>query len=300
MTCLGSCYGFGVRSELPLRFLREGAGEELTILAGDGVEDAPPASPPVLEWVIRRDGVFHARLHEDGTSLRLWVAGTGWYAIDPENRTIVVPEGGNPVKREARLWGIPAVLCFTARGDAALHAAAVEIDDGAVLLAAPGTFGKTTLALAFARAGYRVLAEDLSRVRVAAEPAVTPGPALLRIRADVAELLELPAGEPLDGGDERVYLAPDESRRGDCSAVPLRAIVLLRRGDDGVVLERVDPAESLRDLWALSFALPKPVERARCFDRLAALACGVPVWNLSRPLSLDALDGTVEALVAGV
>ena len=57
------------------------------------------------------------------------------------------------------------MLCFRARGDTALHAAAVEVDGQAVVLGAPGTFGKTTLAAAFHAAGHRLLSEDTTCIR---------------------------------------------------------------------------------------------------------------------------------------
>jgi hypothetical protein len=295
---VGSCFGFGVRTRLPLRFLRDGDGPALTV---SELDDGPTEAEtkPVLEWLVTDEGGFHARLYEDEGRFRLWVEGGGSYVIDPSVPSISVPRNGNPVKREARLWAIPAVLCFLARGDVALHAAAVETEEGAVLLAAPGTFGKTTLAAAFLQAGHRVLSEDLCCLRLVDKPEILPGPALLRVRRDVAEQLELPTGERLDGGDGRVYLAPKDGR-GDGTSVPLRAVVLLRESEDGIRLERVDSARAIPDLWALSFALPTPAGRAQCFEALTDLADRVPVWNLARPLRLRALEKTVEHIVDGV
>jgi hypothetical protein len=294
----GTCFGFGVRTELPFRFLRDGDGPALAVTES---ADQPTEAEtrPILEWHVTNDGVFHARLYEQEGCFRLWVEGSGSYVIDPSVPSISLPPNGNPVKREARLWAIPAVLCFLARGDIALHAAAVETHDGAVLLAAPGTFGKTTLAAAFLQAGYRILSEDLSCIRLHDEQAVVPGPAMLRVRRDMAGRLELGGERRLDGGDERVYFAL-EGRRGDGTPVPLRAVVFLRESEDGINLERVDPARALPDLWALSFALPTPRDRARCFGALTDLAHRVPIWNLARPLRLTELERTVERLVASV
>lgn len=294
----GTCFGFGVRTELPFRFLRDGDGPGLAVteLLEQPTE---PEAKPILEWHITNDGVFHARLYEEKGCFRLWVEGSGSFVIDPSVPSISLPRNGNPIKREARLWAIPTVLCFLARGDVPLHAAAVETDDGAVLLAAPGTFGKTTLAAGFLQAGYRVLSEDISCVRVYDEPVVFPGPALLRVRRDVAERLDLGGRTRLDSGDERVYIGLEGSR-GDGALVPLRAIVFLRESEDRISLEPVDPASALSDLWALSFALPTPEGRARCFEALADLAHRVPIWNLARPLRLTELERTVERLVARV
>ena len=81
-----------------------------------------------------------------------WVDGLGTYDVRPGGALprIVVPAGADPIGREERLWGIPAVLCFLARGDHSLHAGSVDLGGRAVAFGAPGRFGKTTLAAAFA------------------------------------------------------------------------------------------------------------------------------------------------------
>ena len=175
------------------------------------------------------------------------------------------------MRREERLWGVPTMLCFLARGDVPLHAAAVNVGGEAVLLAAPGYYGKTTLAAGFDAAGYRVLAEDVACIRFAPEPHVVPGPALLRVRGDVAESFDLPGARAVAESDNRVHFSLDPARRGDCTPVPLHAIVLLRKGEDGIALERVAAADTLRDLWLLSFRLPTLEDRDRCsrWDRPA-------------------------------
>ena len=191
------------------------------------------------------------------------------------------------------------MLCFLRRGDLPLHAAAVDVGGEAVLLAAPGYFGKTTLSAGFDAAGYRVLSEDVSCLRLAAEEAaVVPGPAMLRVREDVADRLELPARAPSPGAT-----IASTSRSTPTAAATRRRCrsarsSSLRRGDDGVSLERVEAAAALRDLWPLSFRLPTAEDRARCFEGITELAAGVRIWNLVRPLRIDALGKVVEKIVA--
>ena len=237
---------------------------------------------------------FHGRLYESGSGYRLWIEEAGWFQVDLEGARITVPASDDPVRREERLWSIPALLAFTARGDVALHAAAVEVDGGAVLLTAPRTFGKTTLAAGFWREGHRVLSEDLACVRPTPEAAVVPGPAMLRLRNDVAERLELQEARRLPVDDERTHLALDEARRGDCEPVPLRGIVLLRPSDESPRMERANAAERLRDLWAVTSRFPTEERRARCFAQVAALADAVPIWDLAHSLNLESLSGTVQ------
>lgn len=294
---LGTCFGFGVVSELPFAFLREGDGETLRI-------SAAPVSPPgaddalLIDWRPTPERPLAARLYESDGRYKLWISGSGWYWIDPGERRIVVPPEDDPVRREIRLWGIPALLCYLARGDLPLHAAAVEIDGRAVLLAAPRTFGKTTLAAAFHQAGFRVLSEDMTCVRLGAEPSVVPGPAVLRLRRDVADSLDLGRVEVAGADDERVHLSLEPSGRHDCGPRAVRAVVLLSESADGVRLERVAMPEAVRDLWALGFRLPNREAVAEGFRGAAALAASAAVWRLSRPLRLDYLSRTIDRIVA--
>jgi hypothetical protein len=227
------------------------------------------------------------------------VEGGGTFHIDPHAPSVDLPIGlGSTVRREERLWGVPALLCFLARGDLPLHAAAVDVDGDAILLAAPGYAGKTTLAAGFEAAGHRVLSEDVSCIRLSSPPTLVPGPAMLRVRRDLAGRLELPGAREIAVGDDRVHFSLDRSRRGDCTPLPIRSVVFLRRSDGDVALERVPAADALRDLWALSFRLPTSEDRERCFQSIATLADAIRVWNLSRRLRLGGLRHVIERIAA--
>lgn len=294
----GTCYGFRPVSDLAFEYLRGGDGEPLVVVER---EEEPENGDGVLvsEWTPVPGRRLWARLYADGHRYRLWVEGYGSFAVDPQRPSVGLPRGSaSAVRREERMWGIPAMLCFLARGDLPLHAAAVDVGGEAVLLAAPGYFGKTTLAAGFDAAGYRVLSEDVSCLQLTSGPAVVPGPAMLRIRHDVAGRVELPRARAVAESDDRVHYSLDPSRRGDSTPVPLRAIVLLRSAEDGIELDAVPAAGALRDLWPLSFRLPTVEDRARCFDGLAGLAASVRIWNLARPLRLDELGRVVERIVA--
>ena len=298
-TGIGTCYGFGVRSSLPFHYLREGDGPALDVSAPSAVDGDGEAGEVVFEWAPTPKFPLTGRLYRDGTDFRLWIETWGWFLVDTERMDVTIPDAENIVRREERLWSIPAMLCFLARGDTALHSAAVEVGGEAIVLAAPGTFGKTTLAAAFHVAGHRLLSEDNTCVRTRTAE-VIPGPAMLRLRPDVAAALEVPGTSRTAETDERVHLAIDPSRRGDCAPVPLRSVVLLRGTADEFRLERADAEVAVRDLFALAFRFPNDADRRRCFEAVADLARAVPVWNLWRPLTYAALPATVEQIVAGV
>jgi hypothetical protein len=292
----GTCFGFRVESTLPFRYLRSGDGEPLSVAEWEGPPEGR-SGQLLVEWKTP----FRARLYEHDAAYRLWISRSGWFGVDPGAGRIGVPSG-DEVRREERLWGLPALLCFLARGDIPLHAAAVEVDGGAVLLAAPGTFGKTTLAAGFARAGHRLLNEDLTCLRAARQPSVVPGPAMLRLREDVAHRLQIPGAIPVGANGDRVHLALGNGHRGDSAPVPVRAIVLLEPSgkDAAPALSPVDPVEAIRDLFALSFRLPRDADRMRAFAGVADLVGAVPAWRLSYAHDLERLDEAVEAVVARV
>ena len=296
MKPLGACYGFEVRSALPLAYLRDGGGDPLEVTT-PAAEGEGPEDRLLVEWRPTPGLPLEARLYSDGRAFRLWIGGGGWFSVDPEAQHIAVPADGG-LRTEERLWGLPALLCFRARGDLPLHAAAVEVDGGAVLFAAPRTYGKTTTAAAFHRAGHRVLSEDTSCIRIGPEAAIVAGPAMLRVRRDVAARLELPRTSRLGEDDDRVHYALHEP--GDCGPVPLRAVVFLDEAVGSAGLERVEQPEAIRDLWALSFRLPTERDVADSFMRVVDLAAAVPAFRLRRQLDLDALDDQVALVVAGV
>lgn len=292
----GACYGYEVHSELEFGYLRRGGGDVLEVSPGDPPEGSPG---DLLREYRPPHFPTHVRLYSDGDDYRVWIDGGGWFSISPHAPRIFVPRDAEPVRREERLWGLPVLLCFLARGDVPLHASCVEIDGMALLLAGPRRFGKTTLAAAFAADGYRVLSEDLVCLRPGPTPSVIPGPAMLRVRVDVVEAFRIPGAAELLRDTDRAHLSLT-SKRGTSDSVPLAGIALLNEADTDPLLERVAGADVVRDLWTVSFKLPTDDDRARCFRAVSALASSVKTWSLTRRRRLDDLRPTLDCLVDAV
>lgn len=289
----GACYGYEIRSLLDFSYLRSGGGDPLEVSV-----EPPPDLPPgeLLRTWEPPDFPVPVRLHADSNGYRLWNEDAGWFGIEPSESRLIVPENGDRVRREERMWGLPVMLCFLSRGDLALHASCVEVDGRALVLAAPRRFGKTTLAAAFAGAGYRVLAEDLVCLRPGASPSVIPGPAMLRVRRDVADAITVPGAVELGRDADRVHLSL-QADRGTCEPVPLGGIVMLLEGDTDPRVDRTDGAGVVPDLWYLSFKLPNEQDMARCFDAVSQVAFSATTWTLTRRLRLEDLGATVDCLV---
>jgi hypothetical protein len=294
----GACFGFLVRSPCAFRFLRRGGGEETLEIreASEGI--TAPASTLLAEWVLPdAAGDVTTRLYGRNGIFQYWTNDAGWFRVDPAARVIEVSQQENEVRREQRLWGIPTVLCFMERGDFALHAAAVEVGGSAILLAAPGRHGKTTLAVAFHARGYRLLTEDTTCCRLASEPLLVPGPTSVRLRPDIFHG-EAPTGTTVVSvRNDRVHLVLDSDRAGDSFPVPIKALIFLRGPAEQIRLEHVETSQALRDLWTLNFHLHNTIGRRQSFTQLAQLGASISIWNLHRPLSLTNLDEVVSRIV---
>jgi hypothetical protein len=259
----------------------------------------PADAPALIRWEPRADNPFEATLYGLDDGYRFWVPGIGGFDVELAAARLVLPSGAEPLRREARAWGVPAALFACAVGDQPLHASAVDVGGRALLLCGPSRFGKTTLAAAFLARGHRLLSEDLTRCRPTSEPAVFPGPALLRLRRDVSDRLgPIPSTTVALDEDDRVFVVLDDEIRGSGTPVPLAGIVVLRRGVEDIQLYRVDPERFLPELFSMAFGLPTDADRARSFGAVAALASSVPMWLLDRPLRFDLLEDVVETLVS--
>jgi len=289
-------YGFSVRTEQPLRFLRSGGGAEILEIVGAEEPRTRPQVEPLADWALPgTEYQARATLYRVQHGYEFWTTDVGGYNVDLKKGRIEIPAARDEIVREQRLWGVPAMLCYINRGDFPLHAATVEIGSGAVLIAAPSRYGKTTLALAFHREGYRVLSEDLVCCRAGTSCEALPGPALVRMRADVY------GGSPPSGTHvvvarpDRIYLGLDDDRKGSGAPVLITGIVFLREAED-VRMEPVAPSVAVADLWHLNFRLATTEFRAQSFQQLTRLAGAVPSWNVFRPLRLASLDATVELI----
>jgi hypothetical protein len=292
---LSSCFGFRIRSSCSFKFLRNaGGGEILEVLEAEGPLTAPDETL-LFEWTLRDPSAdVTARLYGANGIFHFWTTDAGWYRIEPAARRIEMSEHSDEIRREQRLWGIPTALCVKHRGDFVIHAAAVEVDGSAILLAAPGRFGKTTLAVAFHSRGYRLLTEDTACCGVMAGRLVLfPGPTSVRLRPDMFDGQAPPGTTVVGVQNDRIHLALSRDRMGDGRPLPIKALVFLRESSEEIFCERVKSSETLPDLWTLTFRFQGDKERRRSFSELARLAATVPVWNLHRPLRVDKLDDVV-------
>jgi hypothetical protein len=267
------------------------------VVIGDGA--ATEGGELLGEWNLL-PGQSPIRLWAQGADFAVSSGTLGIFTVRPRTATVEVPGEGHPLAREAFLWATPTSVLVTVAGDLLLHAAAVEVSGQAILLTGPGRAGKTTLAAALHNAGHRLLSDDAVRITFeGGRPRAFPGPALLRLRHDVAAQLPVEDMRAMMSTSEKVFLSPESARRGSGDPVPVAAVVSLGWADQGIQMIPSPLEDSLALLWPRAFYLPSEESRRTVFHGLMSLLEAVPTYLLHRPPDFSHLERVISQLTAG-
>ncbi len=182
-----------------------------------------------------------------------------------------------------------------------LHGSAVLVDGGAIVFLGESRRGKTTLAGAFARAGFPFLTEDVVTLEQRdAAMWISPSRPVLRLFHDSASfLLDGPPGWQEEDG--KTELASGTNLPFSNSSAPLLAIYLLGDGSsEEPTIAPLPPQTGLGELMRHSFVLDVN-DRVRLkahFLRLANLSSQVPVFTLDYPRRFEELPQIIAHLRA--
>ena len=207
--------------------------------------------------------------------------------------------GSGPRVRYVFIEAMGLAMLSRARDYLALHAAGVERAGLGLVLQGPAGAGKSTLAIACARRGYSVFAEDVVFTRLTAQGLEAWGmPWIQRLLPDAVELFpELLGHVPRrqSNGEVKIEVDLDSAYPGRASprAVP-SAVVLVERAVDGeTLLEAIDRPrpEPLEVHW------PWEAGWTEGHERLADAIDGLPRYRLrmagTPDEAVDALDRLV-------
>ena len=250
---------------------------------------------------------FACRELPDG---RIYLCWPGWYEF------IVASDGSRVAHRPldgcsrtvfdnflfAQVLGVALVR----RGREPLHAAVVEVGDGAIGFLGDCTFGKSTLLASFLERGYRLVTDDMLMVEHHhGEPHAMPGTGRIKLLPDSAGrfLPHAGGGLPLNPmTTKRSFVLDHGSRRG--SSLPLRMLYVLPDPDEREAAASIDilpasRAEMVRELVTNTFVihLVDKDRIARQFDAAAQLASSLDGYRLRYPSGLDHLPALRDRIV---
>ncbi len=293
--CLDSEIAFPELTELPSSpptwTLRTSAG-------------SPEASAGEYLGHDRVDGDVCVRLYRSERGYRLRFDDTGSFEVSADGSRIRwFPDGRAPDEAvRIDVLGRVLALAMHAGGMFCLHGSAVAMGEGAVAFLAPKLHGKSTLALALALAGGRLMGDDTIALDLSAGPSIRPGIPGVRLWADSAGRLAGDA-EWRPAGAKGVFDVLTEDRLMRTPA-PVHAIYLLGpvASDAGAPVrrERLKPVPAALSLVAHAKLGPLlgRAESGVLVGWAAALVRTTPVYVLEVMRDYDRLPDVVRQLQA--
>ena len=278
--------------------------------------DGAPGTPDIVIAVgevpaLLPDAVLETPyLQADGEArVRYSIAGVADFLIERGERVTIAPklDPASPDVRVFLLGSVFGLLC-NQRGLLPLHASAVEIDGRAVAFAGASGSGKSTMAMAFHRRGFRLLADDVTPVGFdGAQVRFLPSIRSMRLWSDsVAQAgWDLAAVERCRPDLEKFSQAFDDA----FVTQPLAPAALfhLRPLPDtvgDVMLNRLHGAAAVQQVRRQAYrwrTLQRAVGKGEAMSRVIRAATGIPRhFELMRRIAFDNLDATVDAIVQTV
>lgn len=185
-------------------------------------------------------------------------------------------------------------LMLPALGTEVLHASAVIGADGVAALCGTSGTGKSTIAVALARRGYSMWADDAVAVDTAAPgPTAIPLPFTVRLRADSAQFLGA-AGE---------WESPATADPVDPQPTPLAVLCMLRRTPEAtasVAVELLSAAAACRAALAHAycFSVKDPAQKRRTIWNYLTMTGRVPTYEIRFRPGLEHLPAVLDAIEA--
>ena len=248
----------------------------------------------------------HARLfaHEGGYRIR--VDDTGEFDLSADGTRIecCAREGAWPDFVRAHALGRVLATAMHLEGWLPLHGSAVALGDQVIGFLAPKAFGKSTLALALAASGARLVSDDLLPVEPGAVAMAWPGVHAVRLREDAGTEPVLPSNRSATREGKIVLSALPEERLQRV-ALPLAALYLLDPAlpADGELAARRELLPAMAaTLGVVAHAkigrMQGPGAAGELLARAAAILRDVPVYRLSTARAIGRLPELVAQLRA--
>lgn len=291
-----------IRSEIALPELPPWRDDrqEPDVTIGFGPVPATVADPKLVTTVLQIGGDGTARFH---------LKDVATYFIEGGRRVTIAADMPRdaPDIRLFLLGTVYGILCHQ-RGLLPIHAAGIEVDGRAVLLAGPSGVGKSTLATAFWQRGFRLLSDDITPLVVAdGGLSALPGFRRLRLWRDSIDQFDWSDDdlEPCRAELEK-FSRPILSGFATDPIVPSALFHLQRHAQSagGAKLRALHGTEATHWLGQniyRSGAMVGLYDEVATMLRLTQAAAGIPHhFLLSRPMRYDDLDMIVDQIIDAV
>lgn len=298
-------FGTTLDSDVAFPELRAAAARDPSGWALHVVDGAPPPLDGVpCGSEALPDGVT-VRLTTADDTLRVAYDDTGTFDVCPSRRDVRWYRREGVSLEAMRTDVLSRVLAVAqhAEGRFCLHASASRVGTRAIGLFAPKGTGKSTLAVALARAGAPLLADDALALDAGDPVVARPGVPTVRLWDDSLRTLRLAPSHPAPDGGKHLLCALDDALV-EMAPAPLDALYLLQRApaDARAAAERhriaVSHAAVLLTGHAKLGGLARGALAPEMLARAAAVARRVPVFALFVARDLARLDEAARTLVA--
>lgn len=232
----------------------------------------------------------------------LSVAGTARYLVSDGKEIIVDPlPSADPDAVRLFLLGSCVGALLHQRHALPLHASSITTPTGAVVFAGPSGGGKSTLAAAFSRRGFPILADDVSVIDASGAPQVMPGTISLKLWCDALLALGLPDGNlrRVRAGLKKYFLPIPDGM--SAKAVRLHSIYILQIAN--VARATVSPVSGLAKIRAFTantfrknFIDPMGLAESY-FEQVGRVAALARMKCVVRPRDGFRIDDLVDLLI---
>jgi hypothetical protein len=272
------------------------------------VSTDPPTEPGEIQGVREVEPGWVLRLFRLEEGWRLEYEATGSYEVLDKGRRIIWHQGLDRREEVVRavILGPIMALALHEAGTLCLHGSAIAIERKGIGFLGPKGYGKSTLAIALAAAGGRLMSDDLVAVNTSTIPKMLPGVHSVRMRSDVTDLMvdEFPGAHVRDGWKKTLTMLPPHRLCWEPAA--LDALYLIKpvpetRDDTGVrrkKLESVDAAVSLVRHRKLTDELVGSRESGTMLRWIAEIVSRVPIYELEVPRKLERLPGVASRILS--
>jgi hypothetical protein len=248
-------YGLRIRSDVVIHQGRsvpaEGAAD-LDVVIGPGmvaVGEPPPGV--VLAHDELTDEAWYSFVREEGGGYVLRYASVCDFLVSADLRRVVVRvvDGADLEMVSVFVAGALPAFVLIMRGEAVLHASAVDVGGRVLAFVGQSGMGKSTMAALVCAAGGRLVTDDVLRLDTSGPPRCYLGGGELRMRRssdDVSGAFDPPSGSRRTGdGRNAMTVAPARAE-----LLPLAAIVIPfpDRAAPELWLRRLDPVRAVLGL----------------------------------------------------